>query len=156
MFTEISLVPTIAPDIQKELKKYLFNECTRECRQRGRLTNQGQGRDGQAMDSCAGQAKADFIVRPCWAVDGRRLPQDREAHLPGKDTHQRGTLRSQTLLAASVTNSNQHTGFSPSLLPPHPFSPLSICSTPPQSKTTESPLLPFAFSAGSSSSRAEA
>lgn len=32
MFTEISLVPTIAPDIQKELKKYLFNECTRECK----------------------------------------------------------------------------------------------------------------------------
>ena len=60
------------------------------------------------MDSYAGQAKADFIVQPCWAVGGRQLPQDRDTHLPGKDIHQRGTVRSQMLLAASVTNSPTH------------------------------------------------
>lgn len=54
------------------------------------------------MGSCAGQAKAHFTVRPRWAADGGWLPQEREAHLPGKDPRQSGTLRSQTLLAASV------------------------------------------------------
>lgn len=51
-----------------------------------------------------GRAKADFVTWPCWAVGGRRRPGDREAHLAGKDSWERGS-RSRQLAAAPAKGS---------------------------------------------------
>lgn len=103
------------------------------------------------MDSCAGQAKADFIVRPCWAGGWAASAQDRGSTSSWEGPFVREALRVD-IIAASVTNSNQYTN----LTLPAPTHILHCLFAPSSVQTTESSLLPLPFAGSRKFFQAEA
>lgn len=88
-----------------------------------------RGREGVwCKDHVQGRQSRLHIVLAMLGCGWKATPQDREAHLPGKDTRHRGILREPDITCCFSGQETNPLASHPCSLHLYPFSPLSICS----------------------------